>query len=92
MGGARELVAFLRWTCARMGISSTVVADTPRRSQADLCVVIPARNEEKLVGRCLLSVLAAGVSPEHVFVIDDGSSDRTGDILRGFCGVNIVTR
>ena len=56
----------------------------------DLCVLIPARNEERLLGRCISSVIAAGVPPEQIFAIDDGSSDRTGDLMRGFAGVNVI--
>jgi poly-beta-1,6-N-acetyl-D-glucosamine synthase len=59
-------------------------------SPCDLCVVIPAFNEEKLVGRCVRSVLAAGVSPQDVFVIDDCSSDGTAAIVERFSGVNLV--
>ena len=59
-------------------------------SPRELCVVIPAFNEEKLIGRCLRSVLAAGVSPQNAFVIDDCSSDGTAAVVEGFAGVNLV--
>jgi poly-beta-1,6-N-acetyl-D-glucosamine synthase len=66
--------------------ASTSRNESPR----DLCVVIPAFNEEKLIGRCVCSVLAAGISPQDVFVIDDCSSDGTAAIVEGFAGVNLV--
>jgi cellulose synthase/poly-beta-1,6-N-acetylglucosamine synthase-like glycosyltransferase len=53
-------------------------------------VVIPAFNEEKLIGRCVCSVLAAGISPQDVFVVDDCSSDGTAAIVEGFAGVNLA--
>jgi cellulose synthase/poly-beta-1,6-N-acetylglucosamine synthase-like glycosyltransferase len=56
----------------------------------DLCVLIPAFNEETLIGRCVRSVLAAGVAAEQVFVVDDCSSDGTAGVLRGFAGVNVI--
>jgi cellulose synthase/poly-beta-1,6-N-acetylglucosamine synthase-like glycosyltransferase len=59
-------------------------------SPRDLCVVIPAFNEETLIGRCVRSVLAAGVSPDDVFVIDDCSSDGTAAIVERFDGVTLV--
>jgi biofilm PGA synthesis N-glycosyltransferase PgaC len=62
-------------------------ASSPRR----LCVVIPAYNEELLIGRCVRSVLAAGVSPEDVYVVDDRSSDATAERVRAFEGVNLVS-
>ena len=59
-------------------------------TRSAICVVIPARNEEKLIGRCITSVLAAGIDPAHVYAIDDESTDRTGEILHRFAGVNVL--
>ena len=56
-----------------------------------LCVVVPAFNEELLVGRCLTSVLQAGVPAANIFVIDDQSTDRTADIVAGFNGVQLLS-
>ena len=70
-----------------------IVQSHPRNSPAArsrICVVIPARNEEKLVGRCIASVLAAGLDPAHVYAIDDDSTDRTGEVLHSFAGVNVL--
>jgi cellulose synthase/poly-beta-1,6-N-acetylglucosamine synthase-like glycosyltransferase len=53
-------------------------------------VLIPARNEETLIARCVTSVLAAGVRPEHVYVVDDASTDHTNDVLRRFAGINVL--
>jgi biofilm PGA synthesis N-glycosyltransferase PgaC len=58
---------------------------------ARVCVVIPAFNEELLLGRCIQSVLTAGVGAEHIYVVDDCSTDRTGDVVREFAGVNLLT-
>jgi biofilm PGA synthesis N-glycosyltransferase PgaC len=55
-----------------------------------LCVVIPAYNEELLVGRCVSSVLAAGVSASQIYVIDDDSTDRTPAVLSEFAGINVL--
>jgi poly-beta-1,6-N-acetyl-D-glucosamine synthase len=55
-----------------------------------VCVVIPAFNEEQLVSRCVASVLAAGLAPGQVFVIDDCSADRTRDVLAAFDGIQVV--
>ena len=57
----------------------------------DICVVIPAHNEELLVGRCVRSVLAAGIAPRHVYVVNDGSKDGTAAVVSGVCGVNLLT-
>ena len=58
-----------------------------------LSFVIPAYNEEALIGACLDSVLAeikrSGVDAE-VVVVNNASVDRTGEIARGFAGVKVV--
>lgn len=56
---------------------------------SDLCVLIPAKNEELVIAKTLNSILAAHVAPQDIYVIDDGSDDRTGDIARGL-GVNVM--
>ena len=56
-----------------------------------LCVVIPAFNEELLIGRCLDSILAGGVPPEHVYVVDDCSTDGTAAEVTKRPGVNLFT-
>jgi cellulose synthase/poly-beta-1,6-N-acetylglucosamine synthase-like glycosyltransferase len=57
----------------------------------DICVVIPAHNEELLVERCVRSVLAAGIPAQHVYVVDDGSKDATATVVSGIAGINLLT-
>ena len=58
-----------------------------------LAFVIPAYNEEALIGKCLESVLAeikrSGADAD-VIVVNNASTDRTGEIARGFPGVRVV--
>lgn len=51
-----------------------------------VAVVIPARNEEANIGPCLESVLAQDYPRKRVVVLDDGSTDRTPEILAGYAG------
>ena len=51
--------------------------------------MLPAKDEAVGIGRTLRSILQAGLLPADVYVIDDGSSDGTGEIARGF-GVNVA--
>jgi chlorobactene glucosyltransferase len=44
-------------------------------------VIIPARNEEAHIGACVASVLAQDHPNLEVIVMNDGSSDGTGDVL-----------
>jgi hypothetical protein len=47
-------------------------------------VLIPARNEERVIGATLASLLASRGVEIEVVVLDDGSTDRTAEIVRGF--------
>lgn len=68
------------------------LAPDPNRQSAhsSFCVIIPAFNEELLVGRCIESVIAAGVGAAHIYVIDDASTDATAQIARA-TGVNLLS-
>jgi peptidoglycan-N-acetylglucosamine deacetylase len=44
-------------------------------------VLIPAHNEEKVIVQTVNSVLASKYPDLHVIVVNDGSSDNTGDLL-----------
>ena len=49
-------------------------------------VVIPAYNEEEGIAACLDSVLGQTIVPDQVVVINDGSTDRTAEILKRYSG------
>ena len=53
-------------------------------------VVMPARNEERCIGRALQSIVDAGLPGVEVVVVDDGSTDETAQIAAGFHGVRVV--
>ena len=57
---------------------------------ASVAVIIPARNEEKNIGRCLEGLLAQQTPPEirSIVVIDDRSTDATGRIVREIAQLN----
>jgi chlorobactene glucosyltransferase len=46
-----------------------------------LSIVVPARDEERTIARCVLSLLAQTHSDYEVVVVDDRSDDGTGAIL-----------
>src|ERR1043165_4365707 len=54
-----------------------------------MCVLIPAKDERLGIGKTVSSVLAAGAPPDDVYVVDDGSSDGTGEIARSH-SVNVL--
>jgi glycosyltransferase involved in cell wall biosynthesis len=58
-----------------------------------LSIVIPAYNEERSIGPCLKSALRAAADAAcdvQIVVVDNASTDRTGEIARGFPGVKVV--
>jgi chlorobactene glucosyltransferase len=58
-------------------VSPSVPPDAP-----PISVIIPARNERRNIERCARSVLATDYAPVEVIVVDDHSTDGTGDIAR----------
>jgi dolichol-phosphate mannosyltransferase len=51
-------------------------------------VIIPAYNEEKLIGSVLKSAIGAG--PWDVLVVEDGSTDRTFETVRSCAGIEVI--
>lgn len=49
--------------------------------KSDVLIVIPAKDEAATIAQVVRSVMAAGWA--HVLVVDDHSSDATGDLARG---------
>ncbi|MBV9271930.1 MAG: glycosyltransferase [Candidatus Eremiobacteraeota bacterium] len=56
----------------------TLCSDLP-----SLSIIVPARNEERQIERCVQSLLSQRYPDLEVIVVDDQSSDATADILAG---------
>ena len=67
-------------------------ADASRRGESldDVTVVIPARDEAPILAKTLASLSEQGPGLA-VVVVDDQSSDGTGDLAGGFPGVRVVS-
>jgi glycosyltransferase involved in cell wall biosynthesis len=61
------------------------------RSKRTVDVIIPARNEEDCLGRCLQSLVAQQGISLQITVVDDGSTDRTRAIAESFPGVRVLS-
>ncbi|MCF7805406.1 MAG: glycosyltransferase [Candidatus Marinimicrobia bacterium] len=55
------------------------VKDSPKVS-----VLVPVRNEEETLPRCLLTLTEQDYGDFEILVLDDGSTDKTPDIIREF--------
>ena len=54
-----------------------------------ISVVVPARNEEERLPRCLAALRCQSLSDFELIVVDSASTDRTGEVARDF-GTRVV--
>jgi cellulose synthase/poly-beta-1,6-N-acetylglucosamine synthase-like glycosyltransferase len=59
--------------------------------QPAVTVIVPAFNEEKVIERTVLSVLASDYPRLRTIVVDDGSKDRTAEVVREKFSAEIAT-
>jgi glycosyltransferase involved in cell wall biosynthesis len=55
-----------------------------------ISVIIPALNEERYINKVLDSLLRNGLKGMEIIVVDNGSKDRTRDIVRKYKNVKLV--
>jgi glycosyltransferase involved in cell wall biosynthesis len=60
------------------------MADRPH-----LSIIIPVFNEEKNLAALIAKINALGLPPAEIIVVDDGSTDRSGDIALA-AGANVI--
>ncbi len=79
---AASLAAWVYLFAARGGFWQIKTPPKPAPSAAtkSVCVIIPARNEESIVGEAITSLRPWHVILVHVILVDDHSSDRTAAI------------
>ena len=53
---------------------------------ADISVIIPAHNHAMFLPEAVNTVLAQSLTPREVIVVDDGSTDATGEVLGEYAG------
>jgi len=61
-----------------------------RQREVSVRIVVPARNEEDCLGRCLESLVTEQGIGFEIVVVDDGSTDRTREIAESFAGVRVL--
>ena len=55
-------------------------------------IIIPAYNEEKDIGKTLETCLRLGYPKKEIIVVNDGSTDKTADIIGEYKGVVLVNQ
>ena len=55
-----------------------------------LSVIVCAHNEAGYLGACLHSLLAQSRPPDEIIVVNNDSSDGTGEVAAGLAGVRVV--
>ena len=58
--------------------------------QPKVSVIVPARNEEDNLDRCLRSLVVQRGVLFEIVVVDDGSTDRTREIAESFSRETVV--
>lgn len=84
--GTTFLMIGLLWlTCSFYNHLQPVASSSlPDKDLPFVSILVPARNEELKVGRCLQSLLAQDYPNFEIVVIDDRSTDRTAEIIQSF--------
>ena len=85
-----ELLAALPWLAITL-LLPFVLRNRPRLERVPpvengdgplVSIVVPARNEAHNIGACVTMLLASGYERREIVVVDDHSTDGTGDIAR----------
>ena len=66
-------------------LKNTIVPDSSEKPKVSIC--IPARNEASVIERCVTSALKQNYPNFEVLVLDDQSTDGTGEILAKLSGI-----
>ena len=55
-------------------------------------IILPARNEEKFIGKCLDSLIKQDYDNYEIITINDSSNDTTGDIIKKYSEKTMIGR
>ena len=56
--------------------------DARDHEKPKVSIIVPARNEEELISKCLDSLLVQDYENYEIIAIDDSSEDATGEIIK----------
>ena len=56
-----------------------------------ITIIVPVKNEEKTIGKCLHSLKSLNYPNYEITVVNDGSTDGTEEILKQFTAITVLT-
>jgi glycosyltransferase involved in cell wall biosynthesis len=56
-----------------------------------ISIIVPAKNAVLTLAKCIGSLKALDYQDFEIIIVDDGSTDTTRDIIKGFSGVTLIT-
>jgi 4,4'-diaponeurosporenoate glycosyltransferase len=74
---------FLMWNVRPVGRRANL-STTPSVPSLLISIIIPARNEEHIIGKLLSSLAGQTFKPHEIIVVDDESSDNTAVVAQTF--------
>src|ERR1017187_454675 len=77
---------FSLWT---LSIAYSFHRRSPRMKSERFSVIVPAFNEELSIAQTIQSLLGQDYDDFEIVVVDDGSTDRTAAISRGYEGPRV---
>jgi len=77
----RNIIAFSRLKPIKQSDFNSLLQDQHRTTSPFVSVMVPARNEERLIRECVESLLQQNYGNYEVIVLNDNSSDNTASIL-----------
>lgn len=69
-------------------LQPTLPSKLSNRELPFISVLVPARNEEAKIGRCLQSLINQEYPNFEIIVIDDRSQDKTGEIIESYAKID----
>ena len=57
---------------------------TPEKSKLTVSAVVPAYNAERHIARAIDSILKQSRPADEIIVVDDGSTDGTAEVIKGY--------
>src|ERR1700730_5625462 len=82
---ARALIIGILAIIEKLRADHQAISDPP----PDVTVLIPAHNEETVIVQTVASVLATGTKNLQIVVVNDGSTDQTGELLDQHFGADL---